>query len=612
MVERMVDEKVENDQQSLESMSIDEESDNDMKQEFTYDESEKYKLVHLHTQHGAIEIPKGLINMGIQHVFTPEILNEFVDKLESRETERLKKYIEPKTELKKAIDDLGKLTSKKEIKNSNSDLNMVHKNPFTVVDRLIKTGEFRKSEYKYRKYCSHAAMLRKKQHLQELIVYMEKKEKENKNHGELDAKRKELKRLEAKEFKLTSALSGDKFMSDEEMLQQLLLDPLSDTEKMSVIPSNSDQKEDKNEEEKEKTDISEKQSPTSITFIKDLGCEKLNNMVKRLQDEESELDHQEELQEYEKTLRDKKIQEAVDNEANAEETKNPRDHKILDWKEEVTQEISTEFRKRCQARLKKSDNLNWIAYSDRFTRLKTNKNMQTIRKPSKAWVRCYAEQEQKRYENPTKPWLYYNPDETTSIVAPVLRKMGQATNKAREHNALKRDRPPYVTILCLVRDAAARLPDGVGTRADICALLRCSQYLEKKSLDSQINSVVSGALDRLHYENDPCVKYDSEKRLWIYLHKNRQVDDPLWQSMVPQDTPNTVKNNSYKPPTFFENNLPAYESDEEVQMVRNKGGDYDDGRADKESRSEFQEESGAYFDRNPSMLSGSHKQSRNY
>ena len=29
------------------------------------------------------------------------------------------------------------------------------------------------------------------------------------------------------------------------------------------------------------------------------------------------------------------------------------------------------------------------------------------------------------------------------------------------------DRPPYVTILCIVRDAVARLPNGEGTRADV-------------------------------------------------------------------------------------------------------------------------------------------------
>ena len=37
--------------------------------------------------------------------------------------------------------------------------------------------------------------------------------------------------------------------------------------------------------------------------------------------------------------------------------------------------------------------------------------------------------------------------------------------------------------------------------------------------------VVSGALDRLHYERDPCVKYDSERKLWCYLHGDRSEMD---------------------------------------------------------------------------------------
>ena len=41
----------------------------------------------------------------------------------------------------------------------------------------------------------------------------------------------------------------------------------------------------------------------------------------------------------------------------------------------------------------------------------------------------------------------------------------------------------------------------------------------------QINTVVSGALDRLHYEKDPCVKYDVNRKLWIYLHRNREEID---------------------------------------------------------------------------------------
>jgi hypothetical protein len=40
-----------------------------------------------------------------------------------------------------------------------------------------------------------------------------------------------------------------------------------------------------------------------------------------------------------------------------------------------------------------------------------------------------------------------------------------------------------------------------------------------------MNTVVSGALDRLHSEEDPCVKYDSDQKLWIYLHRNRKPDD---------------------------------------------------------------------------------------
>lgn len=43
-----------------------------------------------------------------------------------------------------------------------------------------------------------------------------------------------------------------------------------------------------------------------------------------------------------------------------------------------------------------------------------------------------------------------------------------------------------------------------------------------------MNNIVSGALDRLHYESDPCVKYDSDRKLWIYLHRERSLDDQIW------------------------------------------------------------------------------------
>ena len=41
----------------------------------------------------------------------------------------------------------------------------------------------------------------------------------------------------------------------------------------------------------------------------------------------------------------------------------------------------------------------------------------------------------------------------------------------------------------------------------------------------QVNTVVSGALDRLHYEKDPCVKYEVNRKLWIYLHRNRTQEE---------------------------------------------------------------------------------------
>ena len=96
-------------------------------------------------------------------------------------------------------------------------------------------------------------------------------------------------------------------------------------------------------------------------------------------------------------------------------------------------------------------------------------------------------------------------------------------------------------MLCLARDAASRLPDGVGTRADILELIKHSQWLKIDGIDPvQLNNIVSGALDRLHYEPDPCVKYDSDRKLWIYLHIERNLDYIDWK--VPPE-PNQLEVN---------------------------------------------------------------------
>ncbi|XP_073426178.1 nuclear factor related to kappa-B-binding protein isoform X2 [Dendrobates tinctorius] len=140
--------------------------------------------------------------------------------------------------------------------------------------------------------------------------------------------------------------------------------------------------------------------------------------------------------------------------------------------------------------------------------------------------RIFQEQERHRYLQPYKAFTF-RMHGFESVVGPVKGVFDKETslNKAREHSLLRSDRPAYVTILSLVRDAAARLPNGEGTRAEICELLKDSQFLAPDVTSAQVNTVVSGALDRLHYEKDPCVKYDIGRKLWIYLHRDRSEEE---------------------------------------------------------------------------------------
>lgn len=82
------------------------------------------------------------------------------------------------------------------------------------------------------------------------------------------------------------------------------------------------------------------------------------------------------------------------------------------------------------------------------------------------------------------------------------------------------------------------MPDGIGTRADILTLIKHSQWLrlEESIDDLQLSNIVTGALERLHYETDPCVKYDADRKLWIYLHKDRKLDNPDWCNAVEEAT----------------------------------------------------------------------------
>ncbi|WMV52316.1 hypothetical protein MTR67_045701 [Solanum verrucosum] len=108
---------------------------------------------------------------------------------------------------------------------------------------------------------------------------------------------------------------------------------------------------------------------------------------------------------------------------------------------------------------------------------------------------CFRKEEALRYREPERAFSYTAVDGHKSVVPP------------------------------LKRDAASRLPGGVGTRDDVCVLARDSQFIVEDISDSQLNKAVRGGLDRLHYEDDPCVKYEREKSRWTYLHRDRHGED---------------------------------------------------------------------------------------
>ncbi|KAL6987509.1 hypothetical protein U1Q18_013253 [Sarracenia purpurea var. burkii] len=162
---------------------------------------------------------------------------------------------------------------------------------------------------------------------------------------------------------------------------------------------------------------------------------------------------------------------------------------------------------------------------ERFKDLRSQRSLTTI-SPSSDEVRTYFRREETlRYLVPERAFSYTALDGRKSTVAPLRRCGGNPSARARDHFMLKTNRPPHVTVLCLVRDAAARLPGSIGTRGDVCTLIRDSQFIVDGISDAQVNQVVSGALDRLHYELDPCVKYNRDRHLWVYLHREREEED---------------------------------------------------------------------------------------
>ena len=160
--------------------------------------------------------------------------------------------------------------------------------------------------------------------------------------------------------------------------------------------------------------------------------------------------------------------------------------------------------------------------------VRQQRSVKTLQPHSSEEVAEYRRQETLRYASPDSPFEYVTCGLHT-VVAPLKKlitlRSANPSNRPRDHSLLCPERPVCVCILALVRDAVARLPGGVGTRQDIALLLRDSQYIVQSESDAKISPVVSSALDRLHSEPDPCVRFDPEQRVWVYLHRHRTVND---------------------------------------------------------------------------------------
>ncbi|XP_049342692.1 uncharacterized protein LOC125806985 [Solanum verrucosum] len=153
-------------------------------------------------------------------------------------------------------------------------------------------------------------------------------------------------------------------------------------------------------------------------------------------------------------------------------------------------------------------------------------SLETIHPRSEEIRACFRREEALRYREPERAFSYTTIDGHKSVVAPLKRRGGKPLKRILHHHILKTNRPTHFSLHCLVRDAAARLPGGVRTRDDVCVLARDSQFIVEDISSSQLNKAVRGGLDRLHYElDDPCVKYEREKRRWTYLHRDRQGED---------------------------------------------------------------------------------------
>ena len=89
---------------------------------------------------------------------------------------------------------------------------------------------------------------------------------------------------------------------------------------------------------------------------------------------------------------------------------------------------------------------------------------------------AFREQERQRFATPERPFTY-RLHGYESVVPPVRRDRVQEGSILLSAAGRMPGAPPSVSLMGLIRDAIARLPNGVGTRNDICTLLHDSGYI---------------------------------------------------------------------------------------------------------------------------------------
>lgn len=152
----------------------------------------------------------------------------------------------------------------------------------------------------------------------------------------------------------------------------------------------------------------------------------------------------------------------------------------------------------------------------------------TLAPPSPEALAEYREQEVRRYTVADRPFTYTIAHPSPGYPKRYIAGPNKTHNPGggRKSAVLRAERPAHVTIGPLIRDALSRLPGGVGTRQDICSLVLQSNYIAPEVTDiATLVHIVPASLDRLHIEYDSCVRYDSDLKMYLYLHRHRSEDD---------------------------------------------------------------------------------------